>query len=124
MRAIADATHWALTDVLGIPERNRFQVISEHDADHVIVFDAGLGFERTDRLVTIRIFTQSGRTTEVRQCLLRTIAEQLELPDISGKDVFIGVVENGFQDWSSGFQAFPVRRGCPARSRPLTISAL
>lgn len=103
VRAIADATHRALVDVLDIPERDRFQVITEHDADHVIALDAGLGFERTDRLVMLQIFTQSGRTTEVKQRLFHTIAEQLEPLGISGEDIFIGMVENGPQDWSFGF---------------------
>ncbi|MEV6000527.1 tautomerase family protein [Streptomyces griseomycini] len=103
VRAIADATHRALVDVLGIPERDRFQVITEHDADHVVALDAGLGFERSDRLVMIQIFTQSGRTTEVKQRVFRTVAEQLEPLGIEGEDVFIGIVENGPQDWSFGF---------------------
>ncbi|MFF4020760.1 tautomerase family protein [Streptomyces sp. NPDC001843] len=103
LRAIADATHRALVDVLDIPERDRFQVITEHDADHVIALDAGLGFERSDRLVMIQIFTQSGRTTEVKQRVFQAIAERLEPLGISGEDVFIGIVENGPQDWSFGF---------------------
>lgn len=103
LRAIADATHRALVDVLDIPERDRFQVITEHEADHVIALDAGLGFERTDRLVMIQIFTQSGRTTEVKQRVFQTIAEQLEPLGIGGEDIFIGIVENGPQDWSFGF---------------------
>ncbi|WP_019074573.1 tautomerase family protein [Streptomyces hokutonensis] len=103
VRAIADATHRALVDVLDIPERDRFQVITEHDADHVIALDAGLGFERTDRVVMLQIFTQSGRTTEVKQRLFHSIAERLEPLGISGADVFIGIVENGPQDWSFGF---------------------
>ncbi|MFJ8048725.1 tautomerase family protein [Streptomyces luteogriseus] len=41
IRAIADATHRAIVDVLEIPERDRFQVITEHDADHVVALDAG-----------------------------------------------------------------------------------
>ncbi|MGV9385097.1 tautomerase family protein [Nonomuraea sp. NPDC003707] len=102
-RAIADATHRALVDVLDIPERDRFQIITEHDADHVIALDAGLGFERTDRLVMIQIFTQSGRTAEVKQRVYHAVAEQLEPLGISGEDVFIGIVENGPQDWSFGF---------------------
>ncbi|SHH42139.1 tautomerase family protein [Streptomyces sp. 3214.6] len=103
LRAIADATHRALVDVLDIPERDTFQVITEHDADHIIALDAGLGFERTDRLVMIQIFTQSGRTTEVKQRVFQAIAEQLDPLGVSGEDVFIGIVENGPQDWSFGF---------------------
>ncbi|MGX1675897.1 tautomerase family protein [Streptomyces sp. NPDC055400] len=103
LRAIADATHRALVDVLAIPERDRFQIVTEHDADHVIALDAGLGFERSDRLVMIQIFTQEGRTTEVKQRVFHTIAEQLEPLGIGGEDVFVSVVENGSQDWSFGF---------------------
>ncbi|KOV75184.1 MULTISPECIES: tautomerase family protein [unclassified Streptomyces] len=103
IRAIADAAHRALVDVLDIPERDRFQIITEHDADHVIALDAGLGFERTDGLVMIQIFTQSGRSTEVKQRVYRTVAKQLEALGIAGEDVFVSFMENGPQDWSFGF---------------------
>ncbi|MEV5877090.1 tautomerase family protein [Streptomyces sp. NPDC052101] len=103
IRAIADAAHRAIVDVLAVPERDRFQVITEHDADHIIALDAGLGFERTDRLVMIQIFTQSGRTTEVKQQVFATIAKQLEPLGIAGEDVFVSIFENGPQDWSFGF---------------------
>ncbi|MEU6599473.1 tautomerase family protein [Streptomyces flaveolus] len=103
IRAIADAVHRALVDVLDIPERDRFQIITEHDADHVIALDAGLGFERTDGLVMIQIFTQSGRSTEVKQRVYRTVAKQLEALGIAGEDIFVSFMENGPQDWSFGF---------------------
>jgi phenylpyruvate tautomerase PptA (4-oxalocrotonate tautomerase family) len=102
VRAIADATHRALVDVLEIPERDRFQIITEHDADHIIALDAGLGFERTNQLVMIQVFTQSGRTTEVKQRVYRAVAEQLEGLGISGENAFISIIENGPHDWSFG----------------------
>ncbi|MFK4105294.1 tautomerase family protein [Streptomyces sp. NPDC019531] len=103
IRAIADAAHQGILDVLQVPERDRFQVITEHDADHVIALDAGLGFDRSERLVMIQIFTQSGRTTEVKQQLFKTITKHLDALGIPGEDVFIGIIENGPQDWSFGF---------------------
>ncbi|WP_063733682.1 tautomerase family protein [Streptomyces sp. RTd22] len=103
LRAIADATHRALVDVLNIPERDRFQIVTEHDADHVIALDAGLGFDRSDRLVMIQIFTQEGRATEVKQHVFRTIAAELEPLGIGGENVFVSIFENGSQDWSFGF---------------------
>lgn len=103
IRAIVDATHQALLDVLGIPERDRFQIVTEHDADHVIALDAGLGFERSDRLVMVQIFTQAGRTTEVKQQLFHAIAKNLEELGVPGEDVFINIFENSFNDWSFGF---------------------
>ncbi|ALO92277.1 4-oxalocrotonate tautomerase [Streptomyces hygroscopicus subsp. limoneus] len=62
-------------DALDIPERDRFQIITEHDtdtsspsheADRLAALDAGLGFgfgfgfERTDGLVVIQVLTRRG----------------------------------------------------------------
>ncbi|MGW2099018.1 4-oxalocrotonate tautomerase [Streptomyces olivaceoviridis] len=72
-------------DALDIPERDRFQIITEHDtgtsspshdADRLVALDAGpgpgpgfgfgfgfgLGFGRTDGLVVIQALTRSGRS--------------------------------------------------------------
>jgi phenylpyruvate tautomerase PptA (4-oxalocrotonate tautomerase family) len=103
IRAIADATHRALVDVLAIPERDRFQIITEHDADHVIALDAGLDFQRSDRLVMIQVFTQIGRSSEVKQHLFRAIADKLEHLGVAGEDVFISITENTSDDWSFGY---------------------
>ncbi|GGY99003.1 hypothetical protein GCM10010300_48640 [Streptomyces olivaceoviridis] len=55
--------HRALVDALDIPERDRFQIITEHDADRLVALDAGLGFEAgVEGLVMIHILTQSGRS--------------------------------------------------------------
>ncbi len=101
-RAIADAVHAAIVAAYGIPERDRFQVLTEHPAEYLIAHDAGLGFER--RLpVVIQIFTQRGRTDEAKQRLYAEIARRLAAVGVAGEDVFIGYVENGPQDWSFAF---------------------
>ena len=101
-RAIADAVHAAIVATYGIPERDRFQVITEHPAECIIAHDAGLGFER--RLpVVIQIFTQRGRSDESKQRLYAEIAERLATVGVAGTDVFIGYVENSPQDWSFAF---------------------
>ncbi|WP_433527075.1 tautomerase family protein [Nocardia pseudovaccinii] len=99
VRAIADAVQQSLIDVLKIPERDRFQIITQHDADEIIALDAGLGFQRTQGTVIIHIFTQRGRSTEEKQRLYKTLAGQL---GVDGKDLFISYFENGPDDWSFG----------------------
>ncbi|MBF6329376.1 tautomerase family protein [Nocardia transvalensis] len=103
INTLADTVHRAIVDVLGIPERDRFQIITQHDAEDVIAQDAGLGFGRTPALVMVQIFTQTGRTPAVKQQLFRTIASSLGDLGIDGNDVFIGIVENTAQDWSFGY---------------------
>ena len=103
VRAIADAIHTAIVAEYGIPERDRFQVITEHPAQHIIAEDAGLGFERTEGVLVIQVFTQRGRSDETKQRLYRAVHDRLVEVGVAGEDVFIGYVENGPQDWSFGF---------------------
>lgn len=103
VRAIADAIHTAIVDVYRIPERDRFQIITEHPASQIIAEDAGLGFDRTDGVVMIQIFTQRGRALEAKTDLYARIHDALAAVGIASEDVFIGYVENGPQDWSFGF---------------------
>ncbi len=97
---IADAVHDAIVAVYGIPVRDRFQVITSSAT--IVAADAGLGFERTDPVV-IQIFTQRGRSDEIKQRLYAEIAARLSDAGVDGADVFIGYVENGPPDWSFGF---------------------
>lgn len=100
--AIANAVHRAIVETYGIPERDRFQVVTSRGAETIIAEDAGLGFERTDPVI-VQIFTQRGRTDEIKQRLYAAIADRLAEVGVDGADVFIGYVENGPQDWSFGF---------------------
>jgi len=103
VRAIADAIHTAIVDVYGIPVRDRFQVITEHPATQIIAEDAGLGFERTEGVLVIQVFTQRGRSDEAKTALYAAIHDALAGVGVASEDVFIGYVENGPQDWSFGF---------------------
>lgn len=100
IQALAEAIHQALVSVLGVPERDRFQIITEHAPEHIIAQDAGLGFERSSQVVMIQIITQQGRTPATKQNLFRSLAQRLGEVGISGKDLFVGITENGSQDWS------------------------
>jgi len=103
VRAVADAIHTAIVAEYGIPERDRFQVITEHPAQQIIAEDAGLGFDRTEGVVVIQVFTQRGRSDEAKQSLYRAVHDRLAEVGVASEDVFIGYVENGPQDWSFGF---------------------
>ena len=43
------------------PNRDRYQIITEHKRGQIIAEETGLGFERTDDIVIVQIF-QQGRT--------------------------------------------------------------
>jgi len=99
VRAIADAVHDAIVGEYGIPVRDRFQIVTERPSGSI----AGLGFDRTDGVVVVQVFTQRGRSAAAKQRLFAEIARRLGEVGVAGEDVFIGYVENGPEDWSFGF---------------------
>ncbi|MDR7187122.1 phenylpyruvate tautomerase PptA (4-oxalocrotonate tautomerase family) [Microbacterium trichothecenolyticum] len=118
---IAAAIHDAIVAVYAIPVRDRFQVITSRAASTIIAEDAGLGFERTDPVI-IQIFTQRGRTDEIKQELYAEIARRLGSVGVAGEDVFIGYVENGPQDWSFGFGRAQYMTGELAVPRKVSVA--
>lgn len=102
-RAIADAAHEALVDVVGIPRDERFQLITEFDEDALIYDRNYKGIHRSDDVVLIQITLRKGRSREVRAALHRNIAARLTVsPGIRPDDVFIVLLENDYADWSAG----------------------
>ena len=103
VQAITDAIHRALVEVFEIPVRDRFQVVNQLDYGSIVAEDAGLGFDRTEGIVMIQIFTQRGRSDNQKQRLYACIASNLSLIGVAERDIFIGYQENGPSDWSFGF---------------------
>lgn len=88
---------------VGVPQKDRFQIIAEHNADNFIFDPTYLGIERTDELVIIQIAWNEGRTVEQKKALYKSIAEGLaKSPGIRAEDVFINLVEVKKENWSFG----------------------
>lgn len=102
-RKLSDSVHRAMVETIKIPEQDRFQVITEHDAGGLIYDPAYLGISRTDSVVFIQITLSAGRTLEVRKALFARIAQLLsDSPGLRPEDVFINLVETAKENWSFG----------------------
>jgi phenylpyruvate tautomerase PptA (4-oxalocrotonate tautomerase family) len=102
LKALLDATHRAILEAFGVPERDRYQIVHQHPAHEMIIEDTGLGFERSKDLVIISV-TSKQRTEEQKQALYRLIVKELgESCGIQPNDIMISIVENGNADWSFG----------------------
>jgi phenylpyruvate tautomerase PptA (4-oxalocrotonate tautomerase family) len=100
--ALLDGVHDAVVEALGVPVRDRYQIVHEHDASRMVVQDTGLDIERSPDVVVIQV-TSRPRSREQKVALYRLVCEQLESRcGISARDVMISVVENGDEDWSFG----------------------
>lgn len=101
--AICDGVHRALIDAIGIPEADRFQILSQHP-EGSLVFDPNyLGIHRTAGVVFVQITMSSGRTLEQKKALFAAIARNLSTdPGVRPEDVFIHLVEVAKENWSFG----------------------
>ena len=101
-KRIGDAVHRALVETIGVPERDRFQLITEHAAADLIYDREYLAIRRTDDIVVIQITLSSGRSAVQKRTLFRRIADNLNELDIRREDVWINLVEVAKENWSFG----------------------
>jgi phenylpyruvate tautomerase PptA (4-oxalocrotonate tautomerase family) len=93
----------AMVETIDVPDGDRFQVVTEHDAEGLLYDQGYLGIRRSDGIVIIQMTITEGRTLEKKKALYRRIAERLngEL-GVRVEDVFINVVEVKKENWSFG----------------------
>ena len=102
IKTLLDALHRAMLAAFMVPERDRYQIVSEHKPSRMIVEDTGLGIERTDKVVFIQVISRP-RGREAKENFMKLAAEELqESCGIEPSDVVISIVENSDEDWSFG----------------------
>jgi 4-oxalocrotonate tautomerase len=100
-RAIADAVHRALVESIGVPQDDRFQVVTEHPRAGFLCTPAYLGI-RYESPVLLQLTISTGRTTEQKQRLYARLAELLADAGVAPSDVVVNLVEVARDDWSFG----------------------
>lgn len=102
VRTLLDAVHEAMVGAFGVPETDRYQVLTQHEPGELVLLDTGLGLERTDRVVMIRV-TSRERTEEAKTDFYARLARLLEERcGVAPSDLMVSIVENGAADWSFG----------------------
>jgi 4-oxalocrotonate tautomerase len=101
--AIGSAIQKAMVETIGVPERDRFQVINEHAPNRFLYNRGYLGVERSDQQVFVQIFLSKGRTTEQKQALYAALAKYIaDDAQVRPQDVAVVLTENTREDWSFG----------------------
>jgi phenylpyruvate tautomerase PptA (4-oxalocrotonate tautomerase family) len=92
-RALADALNQSLVLGLGIPEDDRFIMISEHGEDELFLHPTFMGMDRGDGAMFITVFVGAHRPLEDKQALAAHINKfAAEALGISPDDIFITLV--------------------------------
>lgn len=103
LRNILDTIHRCAVEAFDIPERDRYQIVNQHDPEEMILLDTGLGFERTKNQIVIRV-TSKQRTQDKKELLYSLLGQRLkDRCQIEPQDLLVSIVENGDADWSFGF---------------------
>lgn len=101
-RALADAVHRALVETMNVPADDRFQIITEHAAEDLIVDRRYLGIARSDDAVLIQVALRRGRAVAMKQAFYRRVAALAEAAGARPQDLVVTLVENDPADWSFG----------------------
>lgn len=102
IHAISQAVHAAMLAAFNVPERDHYQIITEHKSARRVMEDTGLDIPRTDSRVMIQVITRP-RPREHKQNLYRLLCEELQRnAGILPTDVMVSIVENADEDWSFG----------------------
>jgi len=102
LKTLLDAAHRAVLAAFNVPERDRYQIVHENKGYQMVFEDTGLGLQRTDNLVMVRVFT-SPRSSEQKQFFMAELCREFkESCGILPSDVMITFMTNEKGDWSFG----------------------
>lgn len=102
IKQLLDALHRAMLMAFKVPERDRYQIVTEHKPSRMIMEDTGLDIPRTGKFVMIQVTTRP-RSREMKETFYRLAVEALEADcDIAPSDVMINMVTCTDEDWSFG----------------------
>jgi phenylpyruvate tautomerase PptA (4-oxalocrotonate tautomerase family) len=92
-----------MVETINVPPKDRFQIITEHDAAGLIYDPSFLDIPRTDGVLLIQITLNAGRTVELKKALFARMAGLLaENPGVRREDVLVSLVEVPKENWSFG----------------------
>ena len=93
----------AMRECFNVPEKDRFQVITEHAAEELLFDREYLGIRRSDDCIFVQVTMSSGRTVEMKQRFYQAVADGLHKElKLRREDVFINLVEVAKENWSFG----------------------
>lgn len=102
LQTLLDAAHRAVLSAFEVPVRDRYQIVHENKAKHMVIEDTGLNLTRTRNLVVVRVIT-SPRPEEQKQKFYAELNRELkESCGIEGSDLMVSITTNSKGDWSFG----------------------
>jgi 4-oxalocrotonate tautomerase len=103
LRGVADAVHEALAATMNVPPADRFQIISRHAPDALLIDPTYPGVARTGDAVIITVALRAGRSDEQKRAFYKAVvAGAASKATMKPDDLLIALSENALIDWSFG----------------------
>ena len=102
IKLLLDTAHEAVVGAFGVPVTDRYQVLTQHAENEIVIMDTGLGIKRSRQFVLFTIESMP-RNAEKKQRLYQLLTEKLQQRlQIKPEDVMVSIVCNEGCDWSFG----------------------
>jgi 4-oxalocrotonate tautomerase len=102
-RALSSAVHDAMVSTINVPAADRFQVITRHGPEDLVIDPTFLDIKRGKDAVVVHITLRAGRTNDLKRALYAHIAETASrTAGMRPQDIMIVLSENTQPDWSFG----------------------
>lgn len=97
---IGHAVHDAMVETIGVPEDDRFQIVSAHAVRRLVMDPHFPGTVRPTEPFIIQITLRAGRTDDQKRALYAGIERRLVAAGLPGNSAMIVLTENTSPDWS------------------------
>jgi phenylpyruvate tautomerase PptA (4-oxalocrotonate tautomerase family) len=100
---VGEIVYEMMTTHINVPKDDKFQVITKHDSQELIVPKSYLGIEYSEEIIFIQVTLNEGRTTELKKKFYKAICEGLvEKLKVRPQDIVINLIEVNKENWSFG----------------------
>ena len=100
IKNVLDTIQGCVVEAFGVPETDRYQIVHEHKPGRMVFLDTGLGFKRSDEVLSIQFFT-SPRTHVEKMNIYKLLSDRLEKNcGLDPNDLLISAFTNREEDWS------------------------
>ena len=102
-KQVGDIVYNVMREQINVPENDKFQIITRHDASELNIPKSYLGIDYSEEIIFIQATISFGRSAELKKNLYKAICNALVSKlNVRPQDVFISLLEVHKENWSFG----------------------
>ena len=102
-QAVGDIVYNVMREQINVPEDDKFQIVTRHDASEFNIPKSYLGIEYSEGIIFIQATISFGRSVELKKNLYKAICDALvQNFQVRPQDIFINLLEVNKENWSFG----------------------